>query len=125
MLRPPPNRQSGNRVVYHPARLYLMAMQHYHLFETRLGLCGIAWSDDGITRFRLPDPDLAAAEKALGARGTPQEPPPHIATAVEEAKHYFGGARIDFSRIGLDLAGVDPFRRSIYDALRAVAWARP
>ena len=85
MLRPPPNRQSGNRVVYHPARLYLMAMQHYHLFKTRLGLCGIAWSDDGITRFRLPDPDLAAAEKALGARGTPQEPPPHIATAVEEA----------------------------------------
>jgi methylated-DNA-[protein]-cysteine S-methyltransferase len=97
-------------------------MQHHHLFETQLGLCGIAWSDEGITRFRLPDADRVAAEKALGARGTPREPPPHIATAVEEAKRYFGGARIDFSRIGLDLAAVDPFRRSIYDALRAVAW---
>jgi methylated-DNA-[protein]-cysteine S-methyltransferase len=97
-------------------------MQHYHLFETQLGLCGIAWSEDGITRFRLPDPDRAAAEKALGARGTPQEPPPPIAAAVDEAKRYFGGARIDFGRIALDLAGVDPFRRSIYDALRAVAW---
>jgi methylated-DNA-[protein]-cysteine S-methyltransferase len=97
-------------------------MRHYHLFETRLGLCGVAWSDDGITRFRLPDPDGAAAEKALGAKGTPQEPPPHIAAAVEEAKRYFGGERIDFGKINLDLAGVEPFRRSIYQALRAVAW---
>ena len=97
-------------------------MRHYHLFETRLGLCGVAWSDDGITRFRLPDPDPAAAEKALGAKGTPQEPPPHIAAAVEEAKRYFGGERIDFGKINLDLAGVEPFRRSIYQALRAVAW---
>ena len=97
-------------------------MRHYHLFETRLGLCGVAWSDDGITRFRLPDPDRVAAEKALGVRATPQEPPPDIAAAVEEARRYFGGERIDFGRINLDLAGVEPFRRSIYQALRAVAW---
>ena len=72
---------------------------HYHLFETSLGLCGIAWSDDGITRFRLPDPDRAAAEKALGAKATTQgEPPPRIAAAIgAEARRYFDGARIDFS----------------------------
>jgi methylated-DNA-[protein]-cysteine S-methyltransferase len=97
-------------------------MQHYHLFETKLGLCGIAWSDQGVTRFRLPDPNRAAAEKALGARVASDEPPPHVAVAVDEAKRYFGGARVDFGRIGLDLAGIEPFRRSIYDALRAVAW---
>jgi methylated-DNA-[protein]-cysteine S-methyltransferase len=97
-------------------------MRHYHLFETKLGLCGIAWSDEGITRFRLPDPDRAAAENALGAKAAPEQPPPHIAAAVAEAKRYFGGERIDFGKIGLDLAGIDPFRRSIYDALRAVAW---
>ena len=97
-------------------------MRHYHLFETRLGLCGIAWSDEGITRFRLPDPDGAAAENALGAKAAPQQPPPHIAAAVAEAKRYFDGERIDFGKIGLDLSGVDPFRRTVYDALRAVAW---
>ena len=35
----------------------------YHLFETKLGFAGIAWSDDGITRFRLPDPDQASAAR--------------------------------------------------------------
>ena len=97
-------------------------MQHYHLFETKLGRCGIAWSDDGITRFRLPDPDRDAADGVLGAKAAPHEPPPEIAAAIGAAQRYFGGERIDFAKIGLDLAGVDPFRRSIYDALRAVAW---
>ena len=36
------------------------------MFETKLGFAGIAWSDDGITRFRLPDPDRAAAERQFG-----------------------------------------------------------
>jgi len=97
-------------------------MQHYHLFETKLGLCGIAWSEEGITRFRLPDPDRDAADKALGAKATPQQPPSHIAAAIGEAERYFGGARIDFTKIALDLAGADPFRRSIYAALRAISW---
>jgi methylated-DNA-[protein]-cysteine S-methyltransferase len=29
--------------------------QHYLVFETAGGFCGIAWSDAGITRFQLPD----------------------------------------------------------------------
>jgi methylated-DNA-[protein]-cysteine S-methyltransferase len=97
-------------------------MQHHHLFETKLGWCGIAWSDQGITRFRLPDADRMAVEKAFGARARPHEPPPHVAAAVEEARRYFGGEPIDFSALGLDLANVEPFRRTIYDALRAVGW---
>ena len=97
-------------------------MQHYHVFETRLGLCGIAWSDQGITRFRLPDTDRGAVEKSFGVKARPTVPPPHVVAAVAEAKRYFGGERIDFSALGLDLASVEPFRRSIYDALRAVAW---
>jgi methylated-DNA-[protein]-cysteine S-methyltransferase len=97
-------------------------MQHYHLFETGLGLCGIAWSDQGITRFRLPDTDRDAVAKAFGVKARPTEPPPHVAAAAAEAKRYFGGERIDFRALGLDLAGIEPFRRTIYDALRAVGW---
>jgi methylated-DNA-[protein]-cysteine S-methyltransferase len=97
-------------------------MQHYHLFETRLGLCGIAWSDQGITRFRLPDTDRGAVEKAFGVKARPSEPAPNVTAAIAGAKRYFGGERIEFSAFGLDLAGVEPFRRTIYDALRAVGW---
>ena len=95
---------------------------HYHLFDTEIGLCGIAWSDDGVTRFRLPDPDRDAAERALGGKAAAQAPPPHVATVIAEAQRYFAGQRIDFAATALDLAGIDPFRRTIYDALRAVGW---
>lgn len=95
---------------------------YYHLFDTAIGLCGIAWSDDGVTRFRLPDQSRDAAERAFGAKAGPQTPPPHIADVIAQAERYFAGERIDFAATGLDLAGVDPFRRTIYDALRAVGW---
>jgi methylated-DNA-[protein]-cysteine S-methyltransferase len=94
----------------------------YHLFDTEIGLCGIAWSDDGVTRFRLPDPNRDAAERALGGKAETQAPPPHVANVIGQAQRYFAGERIDFAATALDLAGVDPFRRTIYDALRAVGW---
>ena len=97
-------------------------MNHYHLFDTKLGVAGIAWSDDGITRFRLPDQDRAAAERDLKTKGTPAPPPPAIAAVIAEAQRYFAGERIDFTPITLDLKQVDPFRREIYDALRKVGF---
>lgn len=96
-------------------------MQRFHLFETKLGTAGIAWSDDGITRFRLPDPDRDEAETHFRGR-TPAEPPPAIAAVVDQAKKYFDGAKIDFTPISLDLKDIDPARRAIYDALRKVAF---
>ena len=96
-------------------------MTHYHLFETKLGFAGIGWSDDGITRFRLPDPDREAAEKAVGAkRAEVAVLPPAVAEIVSQAQCYFAGDRIDFSSIGVDLAKVEPVRRTIYEELRKV-----
>ena len=97
-------------------------MNHYHLFDTELGTAGVAWSDDGITRFRLPDPDRAAAERDIKTKGTPAAPPPAIAAVIAEAQRYFAGAQIDFTAISLDLKNVDPSRRAIYEALRNVGF---
>jgi len=94
---------------------------HYHVFETALGFAGIAWNDAGIVRFRLPDPDRAAAEKQFG-RAEPADPPPAIAAVIAQAVRYFAGERIDFSPIELDLSALDPFRRSVYQALRKVGF---
>jgi methylated-DNA-[protein]-cysteine S-methyltransferase len=99
-----------------------VAMNGYHLFETNLGFAGVAWNDTAIVRFRLPDPDGDKADKQFGAKATPHEPPPQIAAVVEQAKRYFDGERIDFTPIALDLSNVDPFRRSIYEALRKVGF---
>jgi methylated-DNA-[protein]-cysteine S-methyltransferase len=95
---------------------------YYHLFETKLGFAGIAWSDDGIARFRLPDPDRLSAARQFNGKTELQSPPPHIAAVINEAKRYFSGERIDFTPVALDLSHVDPLRRAIYDALRKVAF---
>jgi methylated-DNA-[protein]-cysteine S-methyltransferase len=89
-------------------------MQHHHVFETKLGFCGIAWGDDGITRFR----------RQFHGKGEPAAPPPHIAEVVDQATRYFAGEQIDFSAIGLDLSAIDPARRTIYDALRKVEFGK-
>src|ERR1043166_4838802 len=93
---------------------------HYHIFETRLGTAAIAWNEAGVTRFNLPGPKETATSRLGGA--TPAEPPPHIATVIEQAQRYFAGERVDFDTIELALSAVDPFRRAIYDALRNVGF---
>ena len=102
-------------------------MQHYHVFDTEMGFCAIAWSEAGIARFQLPAKSAEAAERlirrrALGAE--PGAPPEHVAAVVEAAKRYFRGEETDFSQVRLDLAGVDPFLVEIYAALRRVGWGR-
>jgi len=93
---------------------------HYHVFETKLGFAAIAWNEVGVRRFNLPGPEDGAASR-LGS-ATPAGPPPHIVAIVEQARRYFAGERIEFDAIGLDLSAENPFRRSIYEALRKVGF---
>ena len=47
---------------------------------------------------------------------------PQIASVVGDIARYLAGERVDFSAIPVDLGGVDDFRRSLYEALRAVGF---
>jgi methylated-DNA-[protein]-cysteine S-methyltransferase len=103
------------------------AIQHYHVFETVMGFCAIAWSDAGVARFQLPTKNAEAADRLMRRRAFGAEPgalPEGIAAVVEAAKRYFGGEDIDFSQVPLDLAGQDAFFAQIYGALRRVGWGR-
>jgi len=99
--------------------------QGYLVFDTAAGFCGIAWNDAGITRFQLPTQSAAAAERQV-LRRAPQAkraaPPPEVAEAVDAARRYFSGERMEFKRFKLDLEGQDDLFRQVYDALREVAW---
>jgi methylated-DNA-[protein]-cysteine S-methyltransferase len=103
------------------------AARNYHVFETAMGFCAIAWSDTGVVRFQLPTKSAEAAARLLRRRAVgaePGAPPENVAAVVAAAKQYFAGEETDFSQVRLDLGDEDAFFSQIYGALRRVAWGR-
>jgi methylated-DNA-[protein]-cysteine S-methyltransferase len=104
----------------------------YTLFETNIGWIGIAWSEAGLTRLQLPERSEAATERRLLAAiasdsgPAPQraagDPPTAIVALIEALLRYAAGEPVDFSDVPVDLAGVDPFRRAIYDAAQKLGF---
>jgi methylated-DNA-[protein]-cysteine S-methyltransferase len=99
--------------------------QQYFIFETAGGYCGIAWNDVGVSRFQLPAATAQATERNLLRRLANAQsgmPTPEVMQAIEAAKRYFQGERIDFSNTRLDLHAEDEFFSRIYTATRRVGW---
>jgi len=97
----------------------------YHVFETAMGFCAIAWSGAGVVRFQLPTKSADAAERLVRRRVPGAELgalPDDVAEVVAAAKRYFGGEETDLSQVRLDLGGEDALFRRIYEALRRVGW---
>ena len=103
------------------------APHNYHVFETAIGFCAIAWTDAGVARFQLPTKSAEAADRLMRRRAfgaEPGAPPEDVAVIVAAATRYFEGEETDFSHVRLDLGGQDAFFAQIYDALRRVGWGR-
>src|SRR5690349_7973313 len=99
--------------------------QHYRVFETARGFCGIAWSDVGITTFRLPVNRREPAERLLRRRvpnAEPDAPPTDVSEAISAAQAYFEGKEVDFSRFQLDLGQQRDLFNRIYTAVRELRW---
>ncbi len=89
----------------------VMAAQGFLLFDTAIGRCGIAWSEHGIVGIRLP-----------GRRMRPEHgaPPAAVQQAIDGIVALLAGEPSDLSGVVLDMAGVPPFHRSVYEAARAI-----
>jgi len=98
---------------------------HYCLFDTGLGVVGVAWSKRGLTRLQLPESTRGGTERRLRGPSLDMsvgEPPPRIRRAMGDIESYFSGERVDFSPLVLDLASVSDFHRRIYDVTRGIGW---
>jgi methylated-DNA-[protein]-cysteine S-methyltransferase len=96
---------------------------HHILFPTAIGPCGVAWSEHGLVALALPERDEAATEKRLRAKSRSAgsaEPPAEIAQAIALIQRYCAGERIDFAAVPLDLSGIDPERRRVYECMRGL-----
>ncbi|MBM3579053.1 MAG: methylated-DNA--[protein]-cysteine S-methyltransferase [Alphaproteobacteria bacterium] len=98
-------------------------MQRFHIFRTAIGPCGIAWSEEGVTCFQLPERDDAALTRRMAKadRWSGALPSP-IAQAISDLERYFRGEKVDFSTLRLDLRACSPFHKAVYDGTRAIGW---
>jgi methylated-DNA-[protein]-cysteine S-methyltransferase len=97
---------------------------HYALFDTATGVCGVAWSERGLTHAELPGLSRASTEGRLRRRsgGIAAEPPPSIAALIADMQRYFAGETVDFSDVSVDLLALSDFQQKLYQSLRRVGW---
>jgi methylated-DNA-[protein]-cysteine S-methyltransferase len=98
---------------------------HYHVFDTVLGPCGVAWTARGLTHVQFGERDWAATEKRLAARtarATAAEPPDWVAALAADIKRYFAGEPVDFTGVAIDFSALDPYRRKLYETMRTLKW---
>jgi O-6-methylguanine DNA methyltransferase len=97
--------------------------QAFAVFETAIGPCGIAWGDGGIVGVLLPEGSEAGMRARLAQRfprAREGSPPPPVRLAMGGMVALLRGEESDLSKVALDMEGVPPFHRRVYDAARAI-----
>jgi methylated-DNA-[protein]-cysteine S-methyltransferase len=101
----------------------MVAGRGYTVFDTTVGRCGIAWSHVGIVGVHLPEGrEIETRRRMLRQYPEARElrPPPEVEIAIDGIVALLRGQACDFSDVGLDLHGVTPFNRRVYECARAI-----
>jgi methylated-DNA-[protein]-cysteine S-methyltransferase len=85
-------------------------------FDTPLGTCAVRWTDMGLASVRLPSPRTAALPR-IAETGAVPEP---VRAAIDGIVAVLGGTSLDLGFVRLDERRIDPFRRAVYAATRAI-----
>jgi methylated-DNA-[protein]-cysteine S-methyltransferase len=93
----------------------------FALFDTAVGRCGIAWSGRGVVGVQLPEArELETRARLLrrfpDARESP--PPPDVQAVIDGIVALLRGEASDLTAVPLDLDGVPPFDRRVYEVAR-------
>lgn len=98
--------------------------QNWMTFPTVLGVCGVAWSEIGITYFVLPDASEKTIEKQLtkytGSKLQSAKPPKWIKEVIQKVKAHLKGNAQDFSSVPLQFQAGSAFIESIYLATQKI-----
>jgi methylated-DNA-[protein]-cysteine S-methyltransferase len=101
-----------------------MTTQGFALFDTAIGRCGIAWGERGLAGVQLPEASEARTRARMRRRfpDAPEAPPPpRVQRAIDGIVALLRGEAIDLSAVALDLAGVPPFDRRVYEVARTIS----
>jgi methylated-DNA-[protein]-cysteine S-methyltransferase len=100
-----------------------MTDQHFALFDTPIGICGIEWGPRGINGLQLPmGSDEKTRARVRQRRGDIIEAAPtaEVQRAIDRIVKLLAGERDDLRDIALDLDGVPEFNRGVYDIARTI-----
>ena len=100
-----------------------MTNQHFALFDTPIGICGIEWGPRGINGVQLP----MGSEEKIRARIRQRrgdiaeaEPTTEVKAAIDRIVALLEGKADDLADIALDLDDVPEFNRGVYDIARQI-----
>jgi methylated-DNA-[protein]-cysteine S-methyltransferase len=97
--------------------------ESYALFETPIGICGIAWGERGVVAVQLPEAsERETRVRMLRGRANAREeqPPPNEQRAIDAIVALLSGGDNDLRDITLDMRGVPDFHRRVYEIARAI-----
>jgi methylated-DNA-[protein]-cysteine S-methyltransferase len=100
-----------------------MTDQHYALFDTPIGICGIEWGPRGINGLQLPmgsDEKTRARIRQRHGDIAEAAPTDEVQRAIDRIVKLLGGEHDDLLDIALDLDGVPEFNRGVYDIARSI-----
>jgi methylated-DNA-[protein]-cysteine S-methyltransferase len=100
-----------------------MTEQHFALFDTAIGICGIEWGPRGINGLQLPmGSDEKTRKRIQQRRGDIDETAPteDVQRAIDRIVKLLAGGHDDLQDIALDLDGVPAFNRGVYDIARTI-----
>jgi methylated-DNA-[protein]-cysteine S-methyltransferase len=95
-----------------------MTAHGFTLFDTAIGCCGIAWGERGVVGVQLPQSGKAETRARMLHRfpaAGETEPPPEVRNAAGQITALLHGQASDLSTIALDMNGVPPFHRRVYE----------
>jgi methylated-DNA-[protein]-cysteine S-methyltransferase len=100
-----------------------MTDQHFVLFDTPIGICGIEWGPRGINGVQLPmGSDEKTRTRIRQRHGDISEATPtkEVQRAIDRIIELLAGKPDDLRDIPLDLDGVPEFNRGVYDIARTI-----
>ena len=100
-----------------------MTDQHYALFDTPIGICGIEWGPRGINGLQLPmgsDEKTRARIRQRHDDISEAAPTEEVQKAIGRIAKLLAGESDDLRDIALDLDGVPDFNRGVYDIARSI-----
>lgn len=93
------------------------------LFDTAIGACGIAWTQDALAAVQLPEATAdGTRRRLLRYTGTTPElaPPAFVQAAITRIQALLQGAHDDLCDLPLEQEGLPPFYRKVYEVTRAI-----